>query len=637
MLVLLVGCHHSQPPLRPSAPPRPRPRPSKTTPELTAVNPAPASTTPEPVSFEATLSLSREGPQLSDFSSSPEEFYLRYSYRGPAATLRVEVGQGAESAAIEPTDHGVLLLEAPQKGFPPGPHELKLWLDGKPLESLAFTVARPPTPVSNLALQPPGPATAKTSVTPALQALRAQAESSQMAADWRQLAESAVKARAFSLAAEAYGREAAIYNQSGDPNAALVEQAKARQYRTEVELFAHRRLPAKPGELARLEPAQGCYVGAFIDRDDNIGQMVFDSQTHGDVAQFNQLMGRSHASFFMYRAYGAPFPSKWVDYLKSQQAIAHIAWEPSSLDEVKDDRYLHDFVAAAKAADCPIFIRFAGEMNGDWTGYHGDPKAYRQAFRLVYQAFREAPKVALIWCPNTVPQTGIDDYYPGDDACDWVGVNFYSVLYLDNERSRPGEHIHPTDLLDYVYRTYSQRKPIAIGEYAATQYSKLDSSPRQDFAITKLGQLYSALPTRYPRVKMVNWYDCDNMVHARFGRKLNNYLLSSPPELRQFYQRVTASAYFLGAGQTISPVRAEPLEQGQKLAPEDTIEAQIRTYVEHPKVYFKLDGAVVLASDRPGTWKLPLATVKPGKHQLRLLIYDDGDRFVESREIVFGL
>ncbi|MGE0495888.1 MAG: glycosyl hydrolase [Vulcanimicrobiota bacterium] len=636
MLVLLVGCGHSRPPERE---PLPAPRPARTASTLTVTGPPehPSSPIPAPIAFEADLGLSPDGPAVTEFSASPQEFYLRYRYAGPAATLRVEVGEGAESTGIEPTERGSLLLEAPEKGFEPGPHQLRLWLDGKPLENLAFAVARPAGPISNLPLQPPGPATQRALLTPALEGLRAQAEGSQMAADWRVLAEAAVKAEAFPLAAEAYQREAAIYERSGDANAALVELAKARQYRTEIELFAHRRLAPKAARLARLEPPQGCYIGAFIDRDDNIGQQTFESQTHGKVEDFNQLMGRSHASFFMYRAYGAPFPSQWVEYLKSQNAIAHIAWEPSSLDQVKDDQYLHDFVAAAKAADCPIFIRFAGEMNGDWTGYHGDPKAYRQAFRLVFQAFRQAPRVALIWCPNTVPQTGIDDYYPGDDATDWVGVNFYSVLYLDNERSRPGEHIHPTDLLDYVYRTYSQRKPIAIGEFAATQFSKLDSEPRQDFAMTKLGQLYSALPTRYPRVKMVNWYDCDNMVHARYGRKLNNYLLSSPPELRKAYRQVTSSPYFLGAGQTVSPVRAEPLRKGQKLAAEDTIEAQIRTYVEHPRVYFKLDGAVVLACDQPGAWKLPLAAVKPGKHQLRVLVYDDQDRFVETREMPFEL
>ena len=55
-------------------------------------------------------------------------------------------------------------------------------------------------------------------------------------------------------------------------------------------------------------------------------------------------------------------------------------------------------VLALVRFDAPIFIRFAGEMNGEWTPYHGDPELYRQKFRLVYRVLKAAaPKTALIW------------------------------------------------------------------------------------------------------------------------------------------------------------------------------------------------------------------------------------------------
>lgn len=47
-------------------------------------------------------------------------------------------------------------------------------------------------------------------------------------------------------------------------------------------------------------------------------------------------------------------------------------------------------------------------------------------------------------------------------------MNFYNVLYLDIDRTRLGDKIHPTDLLDHVYARYSRAKPIAIGEWATT-------------------------------------------------------------------------------------------------------------------------------------------------------------------------
>src|ERR671932_397214 len=98
-------------------------------------------------------------------------------------------------------------------------------------------------------------------------------------------------------------------------------------------------------------------------------------------------------------------------------------------------------------------------MNGSWTPYHGDPPRYREKFRLVHSVLRrKAPNAVLIWCVNNIPDAEIDPYYPGDDAVDWVGVNFYNVLYFDNDRSRPADRVHPADMLQRVYARYAARK-----------------------------------------------------------------------------------------------------------------------------------------------------------------------------------
>lgn len=383
----------------------------------------------------------------------------------------------------------------------------------------------------------------------------------------------------------------------------------------------------------RLEPALGCYLGAFIDRDHYLRSFQMDSQTHGDVQQFAQKVGRPHASFFMYREYKGKvgFPRDWARYLKKNGAIPHISLEPTDLSQVRDDAWLRKFMQDAKDLDWPVFLRFAGEMNGAWTRYHGDPPAYRRAFRTVYAASRRAPKVALIWCPNTVPQAEIDPYYPGDDATDWVGVNFYSVLFEDNDPNRPADHKNPTDMLDYVYRTYSARKPIAIGEWAASHRSALQDEDRPDFARTKIVQLYESLPTRYPRVKMVNWYDCDNLVKAQPGRQLNNYLLTDLTPVREAYRKATASPWFLGARKqhpAASPVLAQPLKDGDAASGQDVVDVRVRTFTDSPSVFFRVDGKVVAARKGPGGHRLSLAGLKPGRQKVEVLVYD-GSRFVD--------
>src|SRR5690606_17176725 len=106
----------------------------------------------------------------------------------------------------------------------------------------------------------------------------------------------------------------------------------------------------------------------------------------------------------------------------------------------------------------PIFLRYASEMNGDWVKYHGDPELYREKFRLVSKVMKErAPNVAMVWCPFSTPVGSIPDYYPGDEWVDWVGVNIYSVTYLNQNLDLPAAHIAPTTHLRYIYENYAER------------------------------------------------------------------------------------------------------------------------------------------------------------------------------------
>lgn len=502
---------------------------------------------------------------------------------------------------------------------------------GAPVNSLQ------PAPNSTLALLLPGPVGLDNPQSPHLASLLARAKDTEMATDWRKVGEEALALEQFPLAALAFRREAKIYRRKGILQAALAQEARAAQFETELSLYLSGP-PERRSQLERLEPESGCYVGAFVDRDDNLRQFMKASQTHGDVDQFNELVGRAHASFFMYRSYGQPFPKEWAEYLKAREAIVHIAWEPRDLSQVRDDEYLRGFVDALVALDHPVILRFASEMNGDWTPYHGNPELYKQAFRLVYRATRRAPKVAMLWCPNTIPRQGLESYYPGDDAVDWVGVNFYSVPFLDNNPARPGDRIHPTDHLQAVYDLYSSRKPIAIGEWAASRQSKASSKPLTEFAKTKISQLYGSLPTRYPRVKLVSWYDSNNLREASPSRQLNNYQVTSPPDLLGQYRKALAWPYYLGAGQTSSGYSYRPITGGPTAITSQTeLRVSLKTYEQRPKVYFRVNGTLRLATAEALDWRLPSQTWQAGKNVVEVFVFDRKNRFVTSAKAILDL
>ena len=384
---------------------------------------------------------------------------------------------------------------------------------------------------SNIALKLPGEARVGVWRDARIRELEAKNEKFPTFAVYEQLAQHHLKLGNSAEAARIYRVEAELYRRKGLSDAAQIKENLAARNETVVRVFAQR--PNAPDDYsgAPLEPKTGAYIGAFIDRDDAL-QVIFPGdnfQTHRFPSEFEGRVGRRLGSVFTYVKWGN-FPRKWLQMCKEQGVIPQIAWEPDDLNDVKDDAYLRDCEQFLSDLEWPIWIRFAGEMNGDWTPYHGNPALYRQKFALVHRVLHSGrARVATVWCVNAIPLGNIDDYYPGDANCDWVGVNLYSAPFADNDRTRESFRQSPLTLLDAVYQKYSARKPMAICEYAASHQAKLDMLMRPDFAVEKMSLLYGALPLLYPRVKMISWFDANNLVHAEPGRQLNNYRLTELP------------------------------------------------------------------------------------------------------------
>ena len=289
--------------------------------------------------------------------------------------------------------------------------------------------------------------------------------------------------------------------------------------------------------LAKWEPQNGCYIGAFIEREPTL---------HGDIEQFEALTKKKHASYFTYVGYGQPFPAAWVESVKAQKASPHIAFEPNEgLQKVFDDDYLRKWAKAAAKADCPIFLRWASEMNGPWSWpkYGKDSTVYKEKFALVSKIMKEeAPNVAMVWTPFAEPQAFIEEYYPGDEWVDWVGVNIYSVYVNDGNPNRPAWQKDPVDFLRFVYDHYAARKPIHISEFAATIQCKGTGKDTTDFAIEKMTRFYTALSKDFPRVKSVNWFCLDTI---RAGLANNNYSLVDNSRVLATYDKLVADDHFL--------------------------------------------------------------------------------------------
>ena len=299
--------------------------------------------------------------------------------------------------------------------------------------------------------------------------------------------------------------------------------------------------PSTAYQPAKYEPAHGCYLGAYVLQDELI---------EGNMKTFNTLTGKKHASFFRYFGYKIgelDDLQAWLNEVEAVGAAAHIALEPNlGLDSVLDDEYLHNLAQLLGESGRPIFLRYASEMNGDWTNYSGDPELYIEKWRLVHDVMeKEAPNVIMVWTVFTSPTSTMAAYYPGDAYVDWVGVNIYNVVYHNNDIEQYAADEDPLELLDYVYDTYSDKKPIQISEYGVTHYTVTDNAKYVDFAISKLERLYKGLKTDYPRVKSIFYFDVNNTANAPEGRQINNYALTDELRILETYKSLIADPYFL--------------------------------------------------------------------------------------------
>lgn len=466
------------------------------------------------------------------------------------------------------------------------------------------------------------------------------------ASTYRALADGYVRAEQFGRASAAFYKASSLYAKLGDSNAAKALQTQGERYETKITIFYERPLTEQTRKAndtgARLEPAYGCYLGAFIDREDALDTgFIGNGQSHKDPLAFDEVIGKHHATFFTYLAYGRPFPTRWIAALRRAGAAAQIAWEPRSIDSVRDDDYLRGFAEDCAQSHTPIFLRFAGEMNGDWTAYHGDPERYKAMFRTVAKVMhRTAPNVAMVWCPNDIPENRIPDYYPGPEAVDWVGVNFYSVIYSDGDRARGAEWRNPADSLRFVYETYSRRHPIMIGEWAATHRSVVDHADRPDFAIDKISQLYTALPRLYPRVKAVHWLSMNTIEHAMPGRQLNDFSLLADAAVAAKYKEMVAPSYYLenvslDPGQA-APIEYVPLTGGATLTGKLKLSVVVKTYEQRPSVIWTVNGDPASPKTEPGAYEVSLDTAKLHSSQaiISVAVKDAKGRLAGRSEVI---
>ena len=251
-----------------------------------------------------------------------------------------------------------------------------------------------------------------------------------------------------------------------------------------------------------LPPDSGIYHSAFPD----FGGPE-DQVTAQRIRAFEQLAGKEIV--------WAYFSNNWGDHILFPSGAIHTIHEAGRVPFIRlmarsdfeeggpDERYtlqrildgdfddeLTAWARDAAASGIPLLAEFGTEVNGDWfpwngryhgggetTGY-GDPalpdgpERFRDAYRHIITLCRENGADNITWFFHadaySQPEeawNNFENYYPGDDYIDWLGISVYGP-------QKKGETLQSFEeiLTDIYYRiTEMSDKPLAVLEFGVTE------------------------------------------------------------------------------------------------------------------------------------------------------------------------
>ena len=307
------------------------------------------------------------------------------------------------------------------------------------------------------------------------------------------------------------------------------------------------------------------------------------------------------------------------------------------------DQSLADISALfAQHPSVPVFLRFGAEF--DVWANQPEPGAYAQAFRHVSNYFKSRnSNVATVFSPNQVSgmYTNVDDYYPGDEYVDWVGMSAYSQKYFQANPNinddftevlfKTGINSDPVLAVQDIISRYGDRKPIMISESGFTSFVRTNDEDTTDWAIKRLNEFYNYIPMVYPQVKLIAHFD------RVMPSEVNNFALSNTPELQAEYLKMTKSGRFIqDAASNTTSFSYDEIKEGYYCGDYLNLYSYAHLYGEDvTSVAYYIGNTLKGYSDKmPFCATLDLSDLPNGQHTLTVLATGSSYHQVEKHFII---
>ena len=287
----------------------------------------------------------------------------------------------------------------------------------------------------------------------------------------------------------------------------------------------------------------------------------------------------------------------------------------------------------SKYKNIPLYLRIGAEMNIWMTST--TPDYYITAFRKIADKFHSLPNVATVWSVGHTSrwQTDdwpyiTDDFYPGDEYVDWVGVSAYMNKYFNGERLeginkfnevyfKTGYSADPVIMIEDVVNTYGNRKPIMVAEGgSAYRTNGSVNETDEDWAVGHFEQMYYFIPMVYPQVKLMAYFN-KNMSY-----EYNYYDLTGCKGLQSRFDEITKNGTFIkDSYSNKSDKFYRHIENSVTMPDEGSLTLTTYPHIfgaDKTTVIYYLDGEFIHSTSTI-PYSLKLTDVKSGSHKLRVI------------------
>ncbi len=297
------------------------------------------------------------------------------------------------------------------------------------------------------------------------------------------------------------------------------------------------RAPAREMPMKRIAapPAgklyHGVYPGGKTGEEDDI--------TPADISSYERTVGRRVAwVYFSNNWYRSPeFPWKTAEFIRAAGAVPFIRLMLRGEDNSQGkytveriisgecDALLRRWARRAREFGTPLIVEYGTECNGQWfpwngkhhgagrLGGYGDPskpdgpERFAAAYRRIVTVMKKEGADNITWVfhvdSRDDPEEAwnrLENYYPGDEFVDWIGVSAYGPQEPDSDDAPSFR-----ELMDACYRrldALAPDKPVIVAEFGCTKGNALVSEDQ--WAAAALDDI---LGHRWPRVIGFSWWN----------------------------------------------------------------------------------------------------------------------------------